>query len=61
MMPTIWEGNRRSTGKPNPVTLVATVVTRNRVFQRSGSFPASRPNMTINPAPIPIELSSTCT
>jgi hypothetical protein len=47
--------------KAKPVTLVATVVIRNSVFQRSGSFPASKPNMTMRPAPIPIKLSTTCT
>src|SRR5437016_2727776 len=29
MIPTMCDGNRWSTGKPKPVTLVATVVTRN--------------------------------
>ena len=60
-MPTLCDGSRCSTGKPNPVTLVATVVTRNSAFQASRRSPASRPSRTINPAPIPIKLSTTWT
>src|SRR6266436_3166428 len=61
MMPTLCDGNRWPTGKPNPVTLVATVVARKSAVQPSSRFPVSRPNMTTNPEPIPTKLNNTCT
>ena len=61
MMPTLWEGKRWSNGKPNPVTLVATVVARKRAVQPLSRFPASSPKITTNPEPIPTRLINTCT
>src|SRR6185503_1811326 len=60
MIPTTCDGNRRVVGKAKPVTLVATVVSRNRPFQPPRSLPPSRPNSTMSPEPIPIRLSTTC-
>src|SRR5260370_41450620 len=61
MMPTTWDGNKWSNGKPNAVTLVATVLTRKSAVQPSSRFPASSPNMTTNPEKIPTRLNTTCT
>src|ERR1700682_4056219 len=60
-MPTLWDGRRWSKGKPNPVTLVATVVARKRTVHTSNRFPATRPNITTRPAKIPTRLNTTCT
>jgi hypothetical protein len=61
MMPTLWEGKRWSNGKPNPVTLVATVVARKTAVHPLSRFPASSPKMTTNPEPIPTRPINTCT
>ena len=61
MMPTMCDGNGCSTGKPNPVTLVATVVIRKSAVHPSSCFPPRRPIRTTNPAPIPTRLSTKCT
>src|SRR5262245_22598758 len=60
MSPTTWDGNRWSTGKPNPVTLVASVVPRKSSVHPRRSRPLSRPAITTNPEPIPTRLSPTC-
>ena len=59
MIPTTCDGKSRVVGKANPVTLVATVVTRKSVFQPPCRRPPSSPNRTTSPAPIPIRLSTT--
>lgn len=59
-MPTMWGGERWN-GKPNPVTLVATVVVRKSAVQPFIRFPFSSPNMTTNPEKIPTRLNTTCT
>src|SRR3989442_1121891 len=43
MMPTAWDGRKVTKGKPNPVTLVATVVTRKMPVQPSSRLPATSP------------------
>ena len=60
-MPTPCDGKKRWNGKRNPVTLVATVLTRKSAVQPSSRFQASSPNTTTNPEKIPIKLSTTCT
>jgi hypothetical protein len=54
-------GSRRSNGKPNPVTLVATVLARNKAVQPLSRFLVSSPYMTTNPEPIPTKLTRMCT
>src|SRR6059036_782174 len=61
MIPTMCDGNKWSTGKPKPVTLVATVVTRKSAVHPLRSRPRSRTEITTSPEPIPIRLSTTCT
>ena len=59
MIATAWDGKKVTKGKPNPVTLVATVVTRKAPVQPSSRFPATSPPATTNPAKIPIRLKRT--
>src|SRR5712692_10137330 len=58
-MPPLWEGKRWSNGKPNPVTLVATVVARKTPVHPLNRFPASIPKRTTKPERIPIRLMTT--
>ena len=60
MIPTLCDGSRCSTGKPNPVTLVSTVVHRKRVVHPSRRTPDIIPNTTIKPEAMPIRLITTC-
>src|SRR5205814_6901631 len=46
MMPTPWDGHRRSTGKKNPVTLVETPVARTRAVQPGSLLPGASSNET---------------
>src|ERR1017187_160102 len=48
-------------GKPKPVTLVATVVTRKSAVHLSSRRPAISPNSTTSPDRIPTRLTMTCT
>jgi hypothetical protein len=49
-----WKGNRK------PVTLVAAVVTRNRIVHASSRFDVRSPYATTRPEPIPARLINTC-
>src|SRR5712692_4292000 len=60
-MPIACEGKNLWKGKRKPVTLVATVVARNRAVQPSSLFPVSNPYATTIPEKIPIKLNTTCT
>jgi len=55
------DGKNLWNGKPNPVTLVATVLARKSAVQPSSRFPVSRPYRTTSPEPIPTRLITTCT
>ena len=46
-------------GKPNPVALVSTVVTRKSPTQPSSRFPEMNPATTTRPAIIPSRLNTT--
>ena len=59
MIPSAIAGVKPWNGKKKPVTLVATVVIRNRLVQPSRRLPASIPNRTIKPVKIPTKLIST--
>src|SRR5476651_848877 len=59
MRPTMWDGSRWSNEKPNPVTLVSTVVARKTAVQPSRRFPAISPNTTTSPEPMPARLMMT--
>src|SRR6266478_4550563 len=59
MTPTTCEGSKCSTGKPKPVTLVATVIPRKRPVQPARRFPATRPPATTRPARSPRRLIAT--
>src|SRR6266851_3494621 len=61
MMPMAWDGKKRWKGKKNPVTLVATVVQIKTAVQPLSGLEARSPNITTNPAKIPIKLNKTCT
>src|SRR6267378_6718446 len=61
MTPTTWDGNNLWNGNMNPVTLVATVVTRKSEVQPSRLLPAISPNNTTNPDKIPTRLITTWT
>ena len=58
-MPTAWDGRKVTNGKPNPVTLVATVVTRKMPVQPSSRLPATSPPATTSPAKMPTRLNTT--
>jgi hypothetical protein len=60
-MPTTIPGVTLVFGKPKPVTLVRTVVMRNKLFHRLKSVPRRRPKRTRNPDAMPIRLMMTCT
>jgi hypothetical protein len=59
MAPTTWDGNNLWNGNMNPVTLVATVVTRKSAVQPSSFLPAISPNKTTDPDKIPVRLITT--
>src|SRR5882762_10835109 len=61
MAPTTCDGNNLWNGNMNPVTLVATVVSRKSAVQPSRLFPAISPNKTTNPDKIPTRLITTWT
>src|ERR1700687_1561131 len=61
MTPTTWDGNNLWNGNMNPVTLVATVVTRKSDVQPSSLLPAISPDNTTNPDKIPARLITTWT
>src|SRR5271165_5496509 len=61
MMPTLCEGKRWVNGKPNPVTLVNTVVTRKSAVRPLSRLAENIPNRTMNPETIPTKLMITCT
>jgi hypothetical protein len=54
-----WEGKNLWNGKRNPVTLVATVVTRNVAVQPFECFADRSAKKTIKPAKIPTKLNAT--
>src|SRR5438309_3478026 len=58
---TACEGRNFSKGKPNPLMLVAAVVTRKRPVQPSRRFPLTSPPATTSPERIPIRLMTTWT
>src|SRR2546426_2605666 len=58
-IPTAWDGRNVTKGKPKPVALVATVVTRKRTAQRSSCLPLASPPATTRPVTMPTTLSST--
>src|SRR6478752_2110071 len=59
MIPTACDGRKCWTGKRKPVTLVATVVVRNRVVQPSDRFDVRNPYSTTSPDAIPTRLMIT--
>src|SRR4051794_7371031 len=60
MTPTQCGAPKCVSGKPNPVTLVATVVARKSAVQRSSRLPLSSPYTTTNPEAIPTRLIAVC-
>src|SRR5579859_4400705 len=58
--PTTIPGVMCAIGKRKPVTLVATVVVRNKSVQRSRRFEVRSPYITTSPDPIPTRLIRTC-
>jgi hypothetical protein len=58
-MPILCEGKSWWNGKPNPVTLVAAVVARNRAVQLLNRFALSIAYRTTNPEPMPTRLRIT--
>ena len=55
-MPTASAGVKPRSGKKNPVTLVATVVTRKNAVHPGNSFAANSPETTPKPEAIPAKL-----
>src|SRR5205823_8217459 len=60
-IPTMWDGRSLSKGKPNPVTLVSTVVTMNTAAQPSRRVLVARPPATTSPATMPTRLNTVWT
>src|SRR5437016_5050847 len=60
-IPTMWDGRSLSKGKPNPVTLVSTVVTMNTAAQPSRRVPVARLPATTSPATMPTRLTTVWT